>query len=485
MSLTDTLPEYLRAAFSGLWIETLEPHEALRELTALSRQEDWTLATWDLEQGWQVTGTSSPLPTALDPLTALRCLPSLATPEGTALLVLPHFQRFLQSPEVVQALLHQLQLGKTLRTCVVILAPVVQLPVELARQFVVLEHALPDRAQLGQIADELTPEAPLTGPARALVLDAARGLTRSEAEGAFALSLARTGQLEPAAIWELKAQTLKSQNLLTLSPSTETFAAIGGFTALKDFCRRALSPGRTVKARGVLLVSPPGCGKSLFCRALGAEVGRPVLSLDIGRLLGSLMGESERNLRQALAIADALAPAILFVDELEKGLSGLQSTGDSGVSTRLFGTLLTWLAEHTSDVFFVGTANDIRRLPPEFTRAERLDGVFFVDLPGPAQRQQIWTRYRQQYDIPASQPTPPDDPWTGAEIASCCRLAALLEISLTEAARNIVPVAITAADSITSLRDWAQGRCLSAEQPGIYQPPGRAPSRRKVHPSSN
>ncbi|MBI1349123.1 AAA family ATPase, partial [bacterium] len=266
MSLTDTLPEYLRAAFSGLWIETLEPHEALRELTTLSRQEVWTLATWDLEQGLQVTGTTSPLPTALDPLTALRCLPSLATPEGTALLVLPHFQRFLQSPDVVQALLHQLQLGKTLRTCVVILAPVVQLPVELARQFVVLEHALPDRAQLGQIADELTPEAPLAGIARDLVLDAARGLTRSEAEGAFALSLARTGQLEPAAIWELKAQTLKSQNLLTLSPSTETFAAIGGFTALKDFCRRALSPGRSVKARGVLLVSPPGCGKSLFCR---------------------------------------------------------------------------------------------------------------------------------------------------------------------------------------------------------------------------
>jgi len=158
MSLTDTLPEYLRAAFSGPWIETLEPLEALRELTALGRRTGWTLATWDLEQGLAVTGTTAPLPSALDPLTALRCLPALATPEGTALLVLPHFHRFLQSPEVVQALLHQLQLGKTLRTCVVILAPVVQLPVELARQFVVLDHALPDRDQLGQIADELTPK---------------------------------------------------------------------------------------------------------------------------------------------------------------------------------------------------------------------------------------------------------------------------------------------------------------------------------------
>jgi len=485
MQLADTLPDYLRAAFSGLWIETLEPTEALRELTALCRREGWTLATWDLEQGLAVTGTTAPLPAAPDPLTALRCLPSLATPDGTAFLVLPHFHRFLQSPEIVQALLYQLQLGKTLRTCVVILAPVVQLPAELARQFVVLDHALPDRDQLGQIADELTPEMPLTGLARATVLDAARGLTRSEAEGAFALSLARTGQLEPAAIWERKAQTLKTQNLLTLSQSTDTFATLGGLTALKDFCRRALQPGRSVRARGALLVSPPGCGKSAFCRALGAEVGRPVLSLDIGRLLGSLVGESERNLRQALAIAEALAPAILFVDEIEKGLSGLQSTGDSGVSTRLFGTLLTWLADQTSDVFFVGTANNIRRLPPEFTRAERLDGVFFLDLPGPEQRQQIWARYRRQYDLPASQPMPSDDQWTGAEIASCCRLAALLELPLTAAARHTVPVAVTAAETIASLRDWAHGHCLSAEQPGIYQQPSRPPTRRKVSASQN
>ncbi|HUQ71027.1 MAG TPA: AAA family ATPase [Planctomycetaceae bacterium] len=485
MPLANTLAEYIRAAFSGLYIETQEPAEALRELADLCRQEQWTLATWDIDQGLRLVGGANTVGTAAtDPLAALRSLPALATSEGTTLLVLSNFHRFLNSAEIVQALQHQLLAGKANRTFVVILAPVVQMPAELERQFVVLTHDLPHREQLAQIAHELAPETPRTGAAWDALLDAAAGLTRYEAEGAFALSLARHDALRPVAVWELKAQTLRKQNLLTLSRTADTFASLGGLAALKEFCRRALQPGRSVTARGTLLLSPPGCGKSAFCRALGQEVGRPVLKLDIGRLMGSLVGESERNIRQALAIADAMAPAILFVDELEKGLSGVNGSGDSGVSTRLFGTLLTWLAEHESDVFFIGTANDIRRLPPEFTRAERLDAVFFVDLPGAEQRQQIWSLYRRQHDVPASQPTPADEGWTGAEIKSCCRLAALLDVSLTKAARNVVPVSITAAEAVDQLRDWASGRCLSADQPGIYQKPAVAPVRRKVTTAS-
>ncbi len=483
MSLATQLLDYVRAAFSGLYLETLEPAEALRELATLCQQQGWSLATWDLESGLQ-SGSGS-VPTVTDPLTAIRSLPGLATPDGTTLLALVHFHRFLNSPEIVQALWQQLQLGKTTRTFVVILAPTVTLPPELERSFVVLTHALPSREQLARIAHELVPDATLTPTESAAVLDAAAGLTRSEAEGAFALSLIRHDALQPEAVWELKAQALKRQALLTLTRTGETFAQLGGLAALKDFCRRALQPGRSVQPRGALLLSPPGCGKSAFCRALGQEVVRPVLTLDLGALYGSLVGETERNIRRALACVDALAPAILFVDELDKGLAGLGGEGDSGVSRRLFGTLLTWLAEHQSDVFFVGTANDIRRLPPEFTRAERLDGVFFLDLPGPNERAAIWTLYRRAYDVPASQPTPPDADWTGAEIKSCCRLAALLDVPLAEAARQVVPVARTAAETIDALRSWASGRCLAADHPGLYQRPvPEKPPRRKLSNAS-
>ncbi len=296
------------------------------------------------------------------------------------------------------------------------------------------------------------------------------------------MSLARHDALRPEVIWDLKAQTLRKQNLLTLHRGQENFASLGGLASLKDFCRRALQPGRSVNPRGALLLSPPGCGKSAFCRALGNETGRPVLTLDIGNLMGGLVGETERNVREALKIADAMSPCILFADELEKGLSGVGGNGDSGVSTRLFGTLLTWLADRESDVFFIGTANDISRLPPEFTRAERLDALFFLDLPAATERRTIWQLYRNQYDIAANQPIPTDTDWTGAEIKSCCRLSALLDVPLTEAARNVVPVSHTAAEAVTKLRQWASGRCLSADHPGLYVHTSDAAdtSRRKV-----
>jgi hypothetical protein len=347
----------------------------------------------------------------------------------------------------------------------VILSPVVQLPPELQKSFVLLTHELPDRDQLRQIAKEVQQEEVEISEA---VLDAAAGLTRAEAENAFALSLLQANRLKPENIWDYKASSLKQQNLLNLVQGTETFAALGGLTALKDFCKKALEPGKTVKPRGTLLLAPPGCGKSAFCRALQQEVGRPVLSLDLGNLYGSLVGETEKNVRKALQIADAMAPCILFVDELEKGLSGVNGQGDSGVSTRLFGTLLCWLADHTSDVFFIGTANKIDQLPPEFTRAERLDAIFFIDLPGTAQRQEIWKLARTMYDIPPVESQPEDEGWTGAEIKACCRLAALLGMTLKEASKLVVPVSKTAAESLENLRNWSQGRSLDAELGGIY-----------------
>jgi hypothetical protein len=356
--------------------------------------------------------------------------------------------------------------------------------VELEKLFVVLEHALPDREQLEGIARELTSDSPddlPQGEHLQRVLDAAAGLTRYEAEGAFALSLTRHNAIRPDAIWELKAQTLRKNNLLTLHRGGESFDSLGGLSNLKEFCRRALRPGKPIRPRGVLLLGVPGTGKSAFAKALGNETGRPTLLLDLGSLMGSLVGQTESNLRQALKIADAMSPCILFIDELEKALAGIGSNGDSGVSTRMFGTMLTWLSDHTSDVFFVGTSNDISRLPPEFARAERFDAVYFLDLPMGAEKDRIWQMYRQQFGIPDNQARPDDTSWTGAEIKSCCRLVALLDVPLTQAAHHVVPVAVTAAEQVERLRSWASGRCLNASAPGIYRRDGEPtpkPSRR-------
>jgi SpoVK/Ycf46/Vps4 family AAA+-type ATPase len=197
--------------------------------------------------------------------------------------------------------------------------------------------------------------------------------------------------------------------------------------------------------------------------------------------MGSLVGQTEGNIRQALRIADAMSPAILFIDECEKALSGVASSGqsDSGVSARLFGSLLTWMNDHTSDVYLVATCNDISKLPPEFSRAERFDGIFFLNLPGRAEKDAIWRLYLQYFQLDTKQRLPDDENWTGAEIRACCRLAALLDLPLVQAAQNVVPVAVTSAESVERLRNWASGRCLSADGAGIYRREAASSSSRR------
>ena len=498
MSLTQRLAEYISACFTGLWVTSHEHDDALAEIAQLCRDNSWKLAVWDIASGLQIPGMNNPTDAGgSDPLAAIRSINALATPDSSAILVLTNFHRFLSSPEIVQALAKQISTGKANRTFIIVLSPLVQIPPELEHQFVVLDHDLPVREQLEQIARSIaTEEGDLPqGDDLNMVLDAAAGLTRFEAEGAYSLSIVRHGNIRPDAIWELKSQTLKKSGLMQLHRCGERFDGLGGLQSLKSFCLRAMRrqghANSLKRPRGVLLLGVPGTGKSAFAKSLGSETNRPTLILDIGSLMGSLVGSTESNIRQALKIIDAMAPCVVFLDEVEKALSGASGSGDSGVSARLFSTFLTWLNDHESDVFTICTCNDISKLPPEFGRAERFDGCFFLDLPSKDQRLKIWEIYLKLFELDADQAKPNDQQWTGAEIRACCRLAALLDLPLTAAAQNVVPVAVTAAESVERLRTWASGRCLDAESSGIYgtgsaaliSKPGRKV--RRQEPSNN
>ena len=491
MQLPQQLTEYISACFTGLWVQSHEHDDALTEIAQMCRDQEWRMVVWDINKGLTIhrqddanvdTGTN-------DPLAAIRSLDALGSTDGASLLVLVNFHRFLSSPEIIQALAAQITKGKQHRTFILVLSPIVSVPVELEKLFVVLEHDLPLRQQLHEIArgiatedGELPTEAQLD-----MLLDAAAGLTRYEAESAFSLSLVRHGRLVPDAVWDLKCQTLKKSGLMQLYRGTEDFSSLGGLASLKAFTKRALlQPSRNnplKRPRGVLLLSPPGCGKSQFCKCLGRETGRPVLILDVGTLMGSLVGQTEERTRQALQIADAMAPCVVMIDEVEKAFAGVGNSGqtDSGVSSRMFGSFLSWLNDHDSDVFVVCTANDVAKLPPEFSRAERFDATFFLDFPGHEQKQAIWQLYLDLFEIDRDQKLPNDESWTGAEVRACCRLAALLDVPLIQAAQNVVPVAATAAEAVERLRTWASGRCLDADRGGIYTRQTEKPtSRRKV-----
>ncbi len=241
MSLSKHLAEYISACFTGIWIQSAEHDDALVEIAQMCHEQNWRLAIFDVERGLQIPGQANGQPAdagGSDPLAAIRSINALASADSSAIPVLVNFHRLLQSAEIVQALAQQISSGKQSRAFVVVLSPIVQIPVELDKLFVVVEHDLPGREQLEQIArgiateDGELPE----GDALQTVLDAAAGLTRYEAEGAFSLSLVRHGHLAADSIWDLKSQTLKKSGLLQLHRGGERFADLGGLSAMKAFC---------------------------------------------------------------------------------------------------------------------------------------------------------------------------------------------------------------------------------------------------------
>ena len=317
--LAAKLAELIAAAFPGVLAVSPEPEEVLRDLAGLCRDRGWNLAAWTADGGEEDPA---------DPLAAVKALPASGDGETPSLLAMVHPQRFFASPELLAAIRTALAAGKTRRTHLILIQPTGESPPELSRDFASLDCPLPSRDELEAVAKGVATEKGELPDPLAPALDAAAGLTRSEAENAFALSLVRHGRLDPCPLWELKAKRLAAGGPLSLSRGGAGFDALGGMAALKAFCRTALTNGSPrAEAKGVLLLGPGGVGKSSFARALGAEVGRPTLTLDVGALMGGVVGATEENTRRVLATVAAMAPCVLFVDEVERASAGTTGGG--------------------------------------------------------------------------------------------------------------------------------------------------------------
>lgn len=470
---------HIRSGFAGLWIVTEEPAEAVNELRAACKFWGWDLHTWDAASGINGDVTSHALD---DPKNAVHAMdkmkPTGKEARGHVVMTMrhAHVQQLMEKPEFVAALFNATIKGKNNNSTLVVLAPTPRMPQEIERQFAVIDHELPAKDELLRIAKEIAsskgefPEDPNEAD---VILESGLGLTRTEFENAVSKSVIGDKKVLPANIWGAKVQALRKSGLMNIYSGGEKFADLGGMEALKDYAIKSLTPrvGRKSRAKGVILLGVPGAGKSAFAKALGNETGRPTVIADIGAWMGSLVGETEANTRRALKIVDRIGRCVLFVDEVEKALAGSSSTshGDSGVKAGLFGSLLTWMNDHTSDVFLIMTSNDVSQLPPEFMRAGRFDAIWMVDLPGQVERDAIWKIHRKAFDIPPSEARPNDEGWTGAEIEACCRQSDLLGIGLREAAAYVVPVIHTAAEKIKTMRAWANGRALDALKGGRYQ----------------
>lgn len=461
--MTASFGSYLRAAYPCLWVNTLEPSRAEQVLgkVAIATKGDVAPLHWDIAQGLVNLGTGgvNPCPSPVEALKA-----AAKAPNGTTVF-LWNFHRLLSGLETVQTVQNLVPTFKEKGNCIVVLAPSSEkLPEELARVFTTLEFALPTREELksllAHVGEPYQKELP---PEPDGVLDSALGLTEMEAEDAAALALVETGQFDPSIIAREKAGALLRQAQLQVSSFTERFDGLGGLERLKKY---ALSAAQSPLSLGLLLLGPPGTGKSHFAKALGNELSRPTISLDFSRMMGSLVGQSEAAIRGALKAVDAMGKIVLFLDEAEKGLAGVQSSGhtDSGTKAGVAATFLKWASDRQpGQAYAIATVNDITQLPPEFTRAGRFDVIFWLDLPNQNEKEVIWDIYTRKFGV--SGELPHDEGWTGAEIHSCCRTAVMLRCDLKAAAEYIIPVSTTMAEKIEALREWAKGRAVSASQP--------------------
>jgi hypothetical protein len=467
------ITDYLKAGYPVLLVRTHEPERFIG--SAAQQANGRTPHQWDVVRGFREVGNGAEWQEC-DPFD----LPNIAAKGAEkAVWFLRNYHFWLNEPPVIQALQNNLPVYKTKGITLVIVSPEGKLPLELEREVVVLDFPLPSREELKTILAGLVESTGVEPGNEEAVLDAAQGLTWEEAENALALALVREKQFDPHAICTLKAQMVEKAAALQFSQFTETFVTLGGLENLKEWTLNRFQNRRSgLPFRGILLLGVPGTGKSHFAKALGNEVGWPVLSLDMGRVFGSLVGESEAKMREALKVVDAMAPCVLFIDEIEKGLAGVGgSSNDGGTTQRVGGTFLTWLNDHTSEVFVIATCNDYSKLPPEYTRMGRWDGIFFVDNPTPKERLLILGIYSEAFGVkisPKSIPAPEDlEGYSGAEIRQVAIEAAYNGGDLEAATRFVIPISRSQKDQMDKLRGWAKARTIPASRPVLQEVTGK------------
>jgi SpoVK/Ycf46/Vps4 family AAA+-type ATPase len=506
----------IRARYPVIYVVSWEEARVEEALAQIGRRREKKVYLWSVARGMQQYGT--PLESKkrvdermTDPAVALdHVLDSMEN----AIYLFRDLHAFFSSAAVTRRVRELAGYLKNSYKTLVILGPTLQLPMELQKDVTVVEFDLPDRQELGLLLDRTLAEVneatgrnlQIAAEARERVLAAATGLTLNEAENVFAKTLVVSGRLSdddlPIILSE-KEQTIRKSGLLEYYHARESLQQIGGMDVLKDwlikrsvaFEARAQEYGLTAP-KGLLLIGVQGCGKSLTAKAIAGVWGLPLLRLDVGRLFNSLVGSSEENVRTAIRVAESVAPVVLWVDEIEKSMSGSQSSAysDGGTSARVLSSFLTWLQEKTAPVFVVATANSIDQLPPELLRRGRLDETFFVDLPDARERHEIFRihlekRGRTAADFDLTTLAEASDGFSGAEIEQCV-IAGLFDAYsagtplttevVERCARDTVPLSRTMKEPIDRLREWSEGRARRASSGLVTRVQPLAGSGRKL-----
>ena len=508
VNITTQLAKLFRARFPYIYMTTWEEDRAIGLIKSIASSEKlvriprdvyiWTQTNGFTLNGQKIDSTNSP-DKAIDFIKELN---------KNAVFIMCDFHVYfgIKGRQVdynvvrhLRDIAPELKTGNS-RKNVIFLASELIIPDTMQKEITILDLPLPTLEEVKAKFDRMITQnnqidtSGLTPDDKERLCKAALGLTSSEVENAFALAMVNDGKVnikDLDTILSEKMQVIKKTGILEFINTDIKIEDIGGLENLKNWLqKRNNSWSESAKKyclpapKGVLITGVPGCGKSLTAKAMSAAWQLPLLKLDFGKIFSGIVGSSEENMRKAIKTAEAVAPSILWVDEIEKSLSGINSNGDSGTSSRIFGTFLTWMQEKTAPVFVIATANNISNLPAELLRKGRFDEIFFVDLPTKNERKEIFRLHlsKRLKDEEVSSKVHVTDEvcdklaqmtegFVGAEIEQTV-IAALYEAffnkrplefeDLTNTIKNIVPLSVTQKEQILSLRQWANVRAVAA-----------------------
>lgn len=517
------LSHLLRARFPYIYISTYEEDRATKFIKDIVTDEVqikfprevliWTQASGLKNGENSIAGTSCPA----------KLIDYIERYEKDSVFVLYDFHVYFGTkqrpadPEIVRSLRDLISVLKTstVRKNIIFVAPELVIPETLQKDIVIYDFPLPKLEEIKERLNKMISTnkridvTRLTEDDKDKLCKAALGLTMQEAENAFALAMVNDGKLDKddiGIILEEKMQVIRKTGMLEYVQSDLGIGDIGGLDNLKKWLlKRNNSWSERAKKycipapKGVLVTGVPGCGKSLTAKAMSTIWQLPLLRLDLGKIFSGIVGSSEENMRKAIATVEAVAPAILWVDEIEKGLNGVSSSNDSGVSSRIFGTFLTWMQEKTAPVFVIATANNIDKLPPELLRKGRFDEIFFVDLPTLKERKEIFKVHlaKRLRDAEVCAEVKPDDAnmimtlaqmtegFIGSEIEQVVISAlcdaffenrALKFTDFEKAIANTVPLSQTQKEQILAIRAWANVRAVCASSKDSIETYTEAPN---------
>lgn len=506
---------YLKASYPMLWVKTHEESRVIKEIIGAFDNTNTPIIvyTWDAQQdllkykrdggGWEkVSGDTK----VMNVITHCR---KLGSNNERSVVIFKDFHPYIENPGQIRALRNAIEDLKSRGNMLIFASPVIKIPVELEKEIQIVDFSLPGEAHLANVLESVVStvkkkypddakKSDITPEVRTASIEAAKGMTHSESHDAFSLAIVENQKFSNdfvISVFEEKVKQVKKHGLLQYIKPDVSFDSVGGLDGLKKWIRtRARSYTQAARdynlpyPKGILLCGIPGCGKTLLAKATANEFGFPLFQLDVGSLFGKHVGETEENFRRVVETVDGIGRCVLFIDEIEKALNkdAVSGKGDTGTSSRSFGTLLTWLSEHKSPVFTIGTSNDHTRLPAEFTRKGRFDELFWIDLPTEAERKEIFvvllTRYgfdltkvKFNLDTLAQE----SDQFTGAEIENVIVSAmfdrfgkdgkVITTQNLVDEILATTPLAKMSAADLDHMRKNAEGKLRVATSSGIVR----------------